>query len=92
MVYPVSQHTQSLSQPAWRSRAVRSPAWEVVCIIRRFKYNEWDGESVMCTAEGSLGGYGGGDEESRISNFVHPVRFGQDGSRGVRTMIPTQLR
>ena len=29
----------------------------------------------MYTTEGSLGGYGGGDEESRISHYVHPPRF-----------------
>ena len=63
--------------------------------IRPFEYNEWeewDGESIMCTTEGSLGGYGGGDEESRISHFVHPVRFAQDGSRGVGARVSTQLR
>jgi len=63
--------------------------------IRPFEYNEWeewDGESLMCTTEGSLGGYGGGDEESRISHFVHPARFSQDGSKGTGTRVPTQLR
>ena len=63
--------------------------------IRPFEYNEWeewDGESFVCTTEGSLGGYGGGDEESRISYLMHPTRFGQDRQRGVGTKVPTQLR
>ena len=61
--------------------------------IRPFEYNEWeewDGESGMYTVEGSLGGYGGGDEESRISHHVHPTRFGQAGGIGAR--ISAQLR
>ncbi|KAF9645755.1 hypothetical protein BDM02DRAFT_417328 [Thelephora ganbajun] len=63
--------------------------------IQPFEYNEWeewDGESVICVTEGSLGGYGGGDEESRISHFVHPTSFGQNGSRGIGARVPTQLR
>ena len=62
--------------------------------IRPFGYNEWeewDGESIFCTTEGSLGGYGAGDEESRISNLVHPPRFGQDGPRSIGTRVSSQL-
>jgi len=56
--------------------------------IRPFEYNEWeewDSESGMCTTEGSLGGYGGGDEESRISHYGHPPR-------SVGTRVSAQLR
>ena len=63
--------------------------------IRPFECNEWEewgGESVMCTTEGPLGGYGGGDEESWIGHFVHPARLGQDGSRGIGTRVPTRFR
>ena len=62
--------------------------------IRPFEYNEWeewDGESIFCTTEGSLGGYGGGDEESRISHLIHPARFGHDGPRGIGTRVSTRL-
>jgi len=62
--------------------------------IRPFEYNEWeecDGESVFCTTEGSLGGYGGGDEESRINHLIHPARFDQDGPRDIGTRAPTRL-
>ena len=63
--------------------------------IRPFEYNEWeewDGESIPCTTEGSLGGYGGGDEESRISHLMHPARSGQDGPRAVGPRMSTQFR
>ena len=61
--------------------------------IRPFEYNEWeewDGESGMCTTEGSLGGYGGGDEESRISHYVHSPRFGQVEPRTAGTRVTIQ--
>jgi len=60
--------------------------------IRLFEYNEWeewDGQSGMYTTEGSLGGCGGGDEESRISHFVHPLRIGQTESRATGTRAPS---
>ena len=59
--------------------------------IRPFEYNEWeewDGQSGMYTTEGSLGGYGGGDEESRVGHHVHPTQFGQAESRGLGTRTP----
>ena len=59
--------------------------------IRLFEYNkreEWDGQSGMYTTEGSLGGYGGGNEESRVSRHVHPTQFSQAGSRGIGTRTP----
>ena len=62
--------------------------------IRPFEYNEWeewDGQSGMYTAEGSLGGYGGGDEESRISHLGQPPRIGQVESRAMGMMVPAQL-
>ena len=60
--------------------------------IRPFEYNEWeewDGQSGMYTTEGSLGGYGGGDEESRISHYVHPPPF---EPRAIGTRIPVQVQ
>ena len=60
--------------------------------IRPFEYNEWeewDGQSGVCTTEGSLGGYGGGDEESRIGHYVHPSRF-EPGALGTR--LPVQVQ
>ena len=63
--------------------------------IRPFEYSEWegrDGESGMYTTDESLGGYGGGDEESRISHYVDPIRFGQAGSLVIGTRVSTQLQ
>ena len=63
--------------------------------IKPFEYDEWeewDGESMMYTTEGSLGGYGGGDEESRISHFVRPSGLRQDGSVTIGTRVPAQFR
>ena len=63
--------------------------------IRPFEYTEWeerDSESGFCTTEGSLGGYGGGDEESRISHLIHPTRSSQDRPRSIGTEVPAQLR
>jgi hypothetical protein len=63
--------------------------------IRPFEYNEWegwDGESGIYTTDESLGGYGGGDEESRISHYVDPIRFGQAGSLVIGTRVSTQLQ
>ena len=60
--------------------------------IRPFEYNEWeewDGQSGMCTTEGSLDGYGRGDEESRISHYVHPTRF---EPRAIGTRVPVQVQ
>ena len=60
--------------------------------IRPFEYNEWeewDGQSGMYTTEGSLGGYGGGDEVSRISHYVHPPRF---EPRPIGTRVPVQVQ
>ena len=54
-----------------------------------YQWDQWDEESNGYTTDGSLGGYGGGDEESRISHFVHSRRFPQDGPRA---RVPTQLR
>ena len=63
--------------------------------IRPFEYDEWeewDGQSLPCTTEGSLGGYGGGDEESRVSHLMHPTQSGKDGPRRTGTGVSTQLR
>lgn len=63
--------------------------------IRPFEHNEWeewDGQSVMYTADGSLGGYGAGDEESRISHFVRPTGLRQDEPRTVGMKVPIQFR
>ena len=63
--------------------------------IKPFGYNEWDewdGQSVMHTTEGSLGGYGAGDEESRTSHFVRPASLRQDGPRAIGTRVPAQFR
>ena len=64
--------------------------------IRPFGYNEWnewDDESMMYTTEGSLGGYCGGDEESRISHVIRPSSLRQYGqTAAVRTRVPIQLR
>ena len=63
--------------------------------IKPFEYNEWqewDGESLVFTAEGSFGGYSAGDEESRISHFVRPTSLRQDGTRTVGTRVHAQFR
>ena len=41
----------------------------------------------MYATEGSLGGYGGDDEEGRISRYVHPARFGQVEPRAIGTRV-----
>jgi hypothetical protein len=44
--------------------------------IRLFECNDREGqdaESGMCTTEKFLGGYDGGDEESRVSHCVDPI-------------------
>ena len=46
----------------------------------------------MCAAEGSLGGFDDGDKESWDGHYVHPTRFGQAKSRGIRTRVHTQLQ
>ncbi|KAF9779623.1 hypothetical protein BJ322DRAFT_367307 [Thelephora terrestris] len=63
--------------------------------IRPFEYNEWeewDGQSLMCTTEGSLGGYGAGDEESRISHFTRHTSLSQDRQRAVGTRLSAHSR
>ena len=73
------------SSPVPSSRQGESPSnIPTASFIRPFGYNEreeWDGESFFYTTGGFLGGYGGGDEESRISYLMHPTRFGQDRQR-----------
>ena len=62
--------------------------------IKPFEYHEWeewDGESVMYTNDGSLGGYSAGDEESRISHFFHPTSLRQDAPGVIGTRRPSQL-
>ena len=63
--------------------------------IKPFGYSEWeewDAESLMHTAEGSLDGYGAGDEESRISHFIRPTSLRQGEPRAVRARAPNQFR
>ena len=63
--------------------------------IRPFEYNqweEWDSESGMFTNDGSLGGYGAGDEESRISYFVRPTSLRQGASNVMGTTVPPRFR
>lgn len=63
--------------------------------IRPFEYNEWeewDGQSLMYTTEGSLGGYGAGDEESRISQFTRPASLSQDRPGAVGMRVSAQFR
>jgi hypothetical protein len=63
--------------------------------IKPFEYNEreeWEGENAMHTAEGSLGGYGAGDEESRIGHFVRPTSLRPGGKRVTGTRVSSQFR
>ena len=78
-------NTLDREEGRWFSTANFIPQFEYEC-------DPWEVESLTYTADGSLGGYGGGDEESRISHFVHSRRFPQDGPRALGTRVPTQLR
>ena len=103
---PTSQHFPSATDNVVRISNARTSTtldgdeekekWiPTATFIRPFEYNEWeewDGQSGMYTTEGSLGGYGGGDEESRISRYVHPPRPGQVESRTIGTRVPVPLR
>ena len=62
--------------------------------IRPFEYEleGWDSDSMLCTTEGSVGGYVGGDEESRIGGFARPTRLRRDGQRGVGTRGSIQFQ
>jgi hypothetical protein len=75
-------NTLDREEGRWFSTANFIPPFE-------YEWDAWDCASPDLTAEGSLGGYGGGDEESRISHFVRSRRFPQDGPRA---RVPTQLR
>ena len=100
---PISQNFSSAPDNGFRASNARTSTtldreeekekWiPTASFIRPFEYNEWeewDSQSGACTTEGSLGGYGGGDEESRVGHYVHPPRF---EPRAIGTRVPVQVQ